>query len=85
MPAGSEIIRPKGCKACLETGYKGRTGIFQTIEIDDEIRELIKSKSSAANYREILRKRGIPSIRRVGFARAMAGVTTIDEVARVST
>ena len=85
LPAGSEIIRPRGCKACLETGYKGRTGIFQTIEIDDEIRELIKSKSSAANYREVLRRRGIPSIRRVGFARAMAGVTTIDEVARVST
>jgi type II secretory ATPase GspE/PulE/Tfp pilus assembly ATPase PilB-like protein len=55
------------------------------LEVDDEVRELIKSKATASAYREILRKRGIPSLRRVGFARATAGVTTIDEVARVST
>ncbi len=85
LPAGSDIVRPRGCKACLETGYRGRTGIFQMLEIDDEIRELIKTRATASDYRDVLRKRGIPSVRRVGFARAMAGVTTIDEVARVST
>jgi general secretion pathway protein E/type IV pilus assembly protein PilB len=85
LPAGSPIVRPKGCASCHETGYRGRTGIFQALELDDEIRELIKTKATAMAYREVLRKRGIPSVRRVGFARAMAGVTTIDEVARVST
>jgi type II secretory ATPase GspE/PulE/Tfp pilus assembly ATPase PilB-like protein len=85
LPAGSEIVRPKGCAACHQTGYRGRTGIFQMLEVDDEIRDLIKTKSAAGQYREVLRKRGTPSVRRVGFARAMAGVTTIDEVARVST
>jgi general secretion pathway protein E/type IV pilus assembly protein PilB len=85
LPAGSDIIRPRGCPKCLLTGYKGRTGIFQMLEMDDEVRELIKSKASAGAYREVLKKRSIPSLRRVGFARAMAGVTTIDEVARVST
>jgi general secretion pathway protein E/type IV pilus assembly protein PilB len=85
LPAGSDIIRPRGCPKCLLTGYKGRTGIFQMLEMDDEVRELIKSKASAAAYRDVLKKRSIPSLRRVGFARAMAGVTTIDEVARVST
>jgi type II secretory ATPase GspE/PulE/Tfp pilus assembly ATPase PilB-like protein len=85
LPAGSEIVRPTGCAACHHTGYRGRTGIFQMLELDDEIRELIKTKAAAGSYREVLRRRGIPSVRRVGFARAMAGVTTIDEVARVST
>jgi general secretion pathway protein E len=85
LPAGSDIIRPAGCPKCLHTGYRGRTGIFQMLEIDDEVRELIKTKATAGAYREVLRKRGIPSVRRVGFARAIAGVTTIDEVARVST
>jgi general secretion pathway protein E len=85
LPAGSDIVRPRGCPKCLLTGYRGRTGIFQMLEMDDEVRELIKSKASAGAYREILKVRNIPSLRRVGFARAMAGVTTIDEVARVST
>ena len=85
LPAGTEIVRPAGCASCHRTGYRGRTGIFQMLEVDDEIRELIKTKATAPTYRELLRRRGIPSLRRVGFARAMAGVTTIDEVARVST
>jgi general secretion pathway protein E len=53
--------------------------------MDDEVRELIKNKASAGSYREIMKRRSIPSLRRVGFARVMAGVTTLDEVARVST
>jgi general secretion pathway protein E/type IV pilus assembly protein PilB len=85
LPAGSDVIRPRGCPRCLLTGYKGRTGIFQMLEMDDEVRELIKAKASTGAYREVLKRKGIPSLRRVGFARAMAGVTTIDEVARVST
>jgi general secretion pathway protein E len=85
LPAGSEIVRPKGCAQCHQTGYRGRTGIFQMLEMDDEVRELIKNKASAGSYREIMKRRSIPSLRRVGFARVMAGVTTIDEVARVST
>jgi general secretion pathway protein E len=85
LPAGSQIVRPRGCPQCHSTGYRGRTGIFQMLEMDDEVRELIKTKASAGAYRELLRVRSIPSLRRVGFARVMAGVTTIDEVARVST
>jgi len=85
LSAGSDIIRPKGCAACNHSGYRGRTGIFQMLEMDDEVRDLIKVKANAAAYREILRRKGIASLRRVGFARAQAGATTIDEVARVST
>jgi len=85
LAAGSEIMRPKGCSACNQTGYRGRTGIFQMLEMDDEVRDLIKVKANAGAYREVLSRKGIASLRRVGFARAQAGATTIDEVARVST
>ncbi len=85
LPAGSDIVRPKGCAACNQTGYRGRTGIFQMLELDDEVRDLIKVKANAGAYRDVLRRKGIASLRRVGFARAQAGATTIDEVARVST
>ena len=55
------------------------------LELDDEVRDLVKVKANAGAYREVLRRKGIASLRRVGFARAQAGATTIDEVARVST
>jgi general secretion pathway protein E/type IV pilus assembly protein PilB len=85
LAAGSEIVRPKGCMICHGSGYRGRTGIFQVLEMDDEVRELIKLKANAGAYRDVLRRKGIASLRRVGFARAQAGATTLDEVARVST
>ncbi len=85
LAQGTEIARPKGCAACNMTGYRGRTGIFQMLEMDDEVRDLIKVKANAGSYRDILRRKGIASLRRVGFARAQAGATTIDEVSRVST
>ena len=85
LPIGSEIVRPKGCHTCNMTGYRGRTGIFQMLEMDDEVRDLIKVKANAGSYRDVLRRKGIASLRRVGFARAQAGATMIDEVARVST
>jgi len=84
LPAGSEIVRPKGCPQCVRSGYRGRTGIFEFLEVDDELRELIKQKSSARDYREILRKRRIPSLRRVGFEKVLQGITTVDEVMRVT-
>ena len=85
MTAGTEIVRPRGCNDCHRTGYRGRTGIFEVLEIDDDIRDLIKAKATAPAYREILKKRQIATLRRVGFGKVMAGITTVDEVMRVST
>lgn len=85
LPAGSEIVRPRGCAQCLRTGYRGRTGIFELLEVDDELRELIKAKATARAYREILRRRKVRSLRRAGFDKVLAGLTTIDEVVRVTT
>jgi general secretion pathway protein E len=85
LPAGSVVSKPKGCSRCHRTGYKGRTGIFQVLEIDDDLRGLIKAKASAVEYRDALRTRKIPSLRRVGFDKVQEGITTIEEVIRVTT
>ena len=42
MPSGTEVVRPRSCDRCMRTGYKGRTGLFEVVELDDEIRELVE-------------------------------------------
>jgi general secretion pathway protein E/type IV pilus assembly protein PilB len=85
LPRGATVVRPRGCARCLRTGYKGRTGIFELVIIDDDMREMVKRKASPREYRQLLRQRGIPSLRRVGLERVKEGITTIDEVVRVTT
>jgi general secretion pathway protein E/type IV pilus assembly protein PilB len=84
LPAGTPVVRPRGCTACYRTGYRGRAGIFEVLVIDDELRDLIKAKASAREYRACLAQRNIHSLRRVGFEKVRAGVTTIDELLRVT-
>ena len=68
----------------MNTGYRGRTGIFEVLVMEDELRDLIKVKASAREYREVLQRRKLPSLRRMGFERMRAGITTVDEVLRVT-
>jgi type II secretory ATPase GspE/PulE/Tfp pilus assembly ATPase PilB-like protein len=82
--AGTDVVRPAGCDKCMRTGYRGRTGIFEVVEPDDELRELVKAKAPAREYRDLYTRRKIPSLRRAGVQKVNAGVTTVDEVLRVS-
>jgi len=84
LPAGANVVRPKGCEKCMRTGYRGRTGIFEVVELDDDVRELVKAKAPAREYREVYARRKIPSLRRAGIQKIQEGVTTVDEVLRVT-
>ncbi len=84
LPQGSKVARPQGCAQCMRTGYRGRTGIFEVLELDDELRELVKAKAAVRLYREIFARRKIRSLRRAGFEKVLAGITTVDEVKRVT-
>jgi general secretion pathway protein E len=84
VPSGTPVVRPRGCERCMRTGYKGRTGVFEVVELDDEIRELVKAKAPSREYRELYGRRKISSLRRAGVQRVNEGVTTIDEVLRVT-
>ena len=84
MPAGTDVWQPKGCDRCMGTGYRGRTGLFEVVELDDDLRELVKAKAPARAYREIYLRRRIPSLRKAGMVKIQAGVTTVEEVLRVT-
>ena len=78
-----ELYQAQGCEKCGGSGYRGRTAIFEVVTMDDEIRDSIRSKSPTRVYRQLFATRQIPTLRREGWARIRAGVTTIDEVMRV--
>ncbi len=72
-----------GCSDCNQLGYRGRTGIYELIEIDDEMRTRIHDGGSELQLEAHARKCG-PSMRQDGWRRALAGTTTLEEVLRVS-
>jgi general secretion pathway protein E/type IV pilus assembly protein PilB len=81
---GAELRRAKGCVRCHQTGYRGRTGIFELLEIDDDLRELIKSRAAKRDYREKIRAAGLIPLRETAVRKATAGVTSLEEVLRVT-
>lgn len=74
----------KGCEKCNNTGYTGRVGIFEIILIDKDVRELIHSGAGETEIEKHLRSQNIPSIMEDGIFKVETGVTTIDEVLRVT-
>jgi general secretion pathway protein E len=77
------IYRAKGCQECLQQGYKGRLGIYEVIEVDDNIRGMIHRHADEVDLESIARKKG-PSIQQDGIAKVLAGLTSIEEVVRVT-
>ena len=76
------FFRGRGCEGCNHSGYRGRLAIFEIMEFDDLIRELILSQSSTAVLRIEAQKRGMRSLRESGLLSIYDGQTTIDEVVR---
>jgi type IV pilus assembly protein PilB len=72
----------KGCERCNNSGYKGRVGLYEVMEITDELRELILVGASSLELRKKAVEEGMITLRRSGLHKVMEGVTTIEEVAR---
>ena len=77
-----KAFKTKGCAACNDTGYKGRTGLFEVMEITDSIREIILSKGQPREIKKIAMKNGMISLRQSGLVKIKEGVTTVEEVLR---
>ena len=84
MLAGRSIYRGRGCPACLNTGYMGRTGIFELMLIDEAIQNLVLKTSDANTIKQKAVEQGMVTLRRNGAQKVMDGVTTIEEVFRVT-
>ncbi len=76
--------RGKGCMACSDTGYRGRTALYEVMLLNEEIQEAILKGASTAELRELGRKHGMKTLRESGLEKIREGVTTFDEVARVT-
>jgi type II secretion system protein E len=81
---GGKLYRGKGCKACLDTGYRGRTGIYELLPVSNEIRKAILTHAEANQLKEIALSEGMKTLLEDGIQKAINGITTLEEVLRVS-
>jgi general secretion pathway protein E len=81
---GVELTRGAGCARCRGTGFRGRTGLFELLEVTKDIREEVQGSCDVTRIREMARDEGMVTLREDGWARVRAGITTIDEVLRVA-
>lgn len=79
------VVRGQGCSKCRGTGFRGRTGIYELLVIDDEIRALISQRADSAEVRRLAAHRGMRSLRADGWRQVVKGITTPEEVLRVAT
>ncbi|MEK7146653.1 MAG: type II secretion system protein GspE, partial [Patescibacteria group bacterium] len=73
----------KGCATCTNTGYLGRIGIHEVIEMTEAVREAVMARLNASEIKKIARNEGMTTMFEDGFQKVLKGVTTIDELLRV--
>lgn len=80
-----QIFEPKGCEKCNQRGYKGRVGLYEVMEIDEELRELVMVGASTAELRIKAKEKGMLTLRMSGIEKIKAGIASIEEVLRETT
>jgi general secretion pathway protein E/type IV pilus assembly protein PilB len=76
------LFRGAGCRKCRNTGYRGRTGLYELMNTNDEIRERIMQRASASEIARVARANGLRLLREDGWLKVKQGLTTPDEVIR---
>jgi general secretion pathway protein E/type IV pilus assembly protein PilB len=80
------LVRGKGCRACRNTGYRGRVGIYELLRMSEHLREMVMERQNASKISALALKEGdLLTLHQDGFAKARAGVTTVEEVMRALT
>lgn len=74
----------RGCEACRNTGYRGRIGIFELLMVDDNVREMVMDRVSAGKMKQYILSKGMKTLRDDGLDKAHRGLTTLEEVIRVT-
>lgn len=81
---GKKLYRGKGCDKCINTGYLGRTGIYELLPVTNDIRKLIMEHADAVQIKEKAISNGMKTLLQDGVEKALQGITTLEEVLRVS-
>ncbi len=84
IPTDAPLYRGKGCKSCRMTGYIGRLGIFEMIEMQGKLRDMIVDGANESAIREEASRRGMSTLRQEAISRALEGMTTAEEVLRIT-
>jgi len=79
---GKKFYRGRGCAACNNTGFKGRTGLFELMPVNDIVRDLINRSASTEALRDAAVQSGMRSLRKAALDTVFAGTTTIEEAIR---
>ena len=79
------MFRAKGCHACNQTGYRGRIGIVEIVEVDDRLRDLIVNKATAWDVKKYATEElGMQTLREDGLKKVATGLTSLEEILRVT-
>jgi type IV pilus assembly protein PilB len=81
---GAKIQRGEGCHTCSETGYKGRVAVYEVMTMHDELKEMLLNGASTAELKSEAVRMGMRTLRQSAIRKMLEGMTTADEVARVS-
>jgi general secretion pathway protein E len=79
-----DVFRGAGCENCFHTGFRGRVGIFELMELNEELRGIIMRNEDATRITQASRRNGMRTLREDGWLKARRGVTTADEILRVT-
>jgi general secretion pathway protein E len=78
------LYRALGCEACMKTGYHGRMGIYEILLLDDELRNLVMTRTDSTTIKQRAIERGMRVLREDGARKVLQGLTTTEEVLRVT-
>ena len=81
---GIRLYHGKGCPVCGDTGYSGRVGVFEVMAMSESVRELVMKRANADQIRDQAIKEGMKTMIEDGIRKALAGLTTIEEVLRAT-
>jgi type IV pilus assembly protein PilB len=77
-----KLFRGRGCERCNNTGYKGRVGLYEVMEVEDEMREMVLSGASSFELRNKSMQNGMMTLRMSGLQKVRDGMTTVEEIVR---
>jgi type II secretory ATPase GspE/PulE/Tfp pilus assembly ATPase PilB-like protein len=83
-PSSDFVFEANGCDACMHKGYKGRRALFEVLDVDEDIESAIVRRENASRIRDISLAKGMKTLREDGWAKVFAGVTSVNEVLRVT-
>lgn len=82
--SSDKTFRGKGCDRCRKTGYAGRLGIYELMVMDDALRDIVTRNPDVNHLRKLAREKGLVTLRQDGFEKVLKGMTTVDEILRVT-